>query len=205
MKNLQVAVKKLYDEYISPTAPRCINVDDRIQKAVESKLSNPPLNIFHEAQEHIYQLMKMDCYPRFKRSDLAKQCILAEVEGRPLPFEAPPENKPSHDWKKQKESGRGRSLFARWSRARLKDMQQPQPLGSSWETPPEGKKGRKESKGRWRRGCRGSRYGRVSGGVRIRESGDWGSKCCHHRSMQEAFPVSLVRFSTATYIQQMQM
>lgn len=50
---LQVAVKKLYDEYISPTAPRCINVDDRIQKAVESKLSNPPLNIFHEAQEHV--------------------------------------------------------------------------------------------------------------------------------------------------------
>ena len=29
----------------------------------------------------------MDCYPRFKRSELAKQCLLAEMEGKPLPVE----------------------------------------------------------------------------------------------------------------------
>ena len=47
--------------------------------------------------------MKMDCYPRFKRSELAKECHLAEVEGRPLPFDMPTEHKPKqHDWKKQK-------------------------------------------------------------------------------------------------------
>ena len=32
--------------------------------------------------------MKMDCYPRFKKSDLAKECLLAEMEGKPLPIEA---------------------------------------------------------------------------------------------------------------------
>lgn len=50
---LQAAVKKIYDEYISPTSPHCINVDDKVQKAVESKLNNPPLNIFSEAQEQV--------------------------------------------------------------------------------------------------------------------------------------------------------
>ena len=35
----------------------------------------------------IYRLMKMDCYPRFKRSELAKQCLLAELEGKSLPVE----------------------------------------------------------------------------------------------------------------------
>jgi len=50
--------------------------------------------------------MKMDCYPRFKRSELAKECLLAEVEGRSLPFEMPVEHKPKqHDWKKQKVNG----------------------------------------------------------------------------------------------------
>jgi len=41
----------------------------------------------------IYHLVKMDCYPQFKRSDLAKQCVLAEVEGRPLPLTYPPRTK----------------------------------------------------------------------------------------------------------------
>ena len=39
----------------------------------------------------IYQLMKMDWYPRFKKSELAKECLLCEMEGRPLPMEASPQ------------------------------------------------------------------------------------------------------------------
>ena len=37
----------------------------------------------------IYQLMKMDCYPRFKKSPLVKDCLLAEMEGKPLPIDLP--------------------------------------------------------------------------------------------------------------------
>lgn len=52
--------------------------------------------------------MKMDCYPRFKKSELAKQCLLAEVEGRPLPIDSAPEQKRTEPqygvWKKQKVS-----------------------------------------------------------------------------------------------------
>ena len=35
--------------------------------------------------------MKMDCYPRFKKSELAKECLLCEMEGKPLPVEAVPQ------------------------------------------------------------------------------------------------------------------
>ena len=31
--------------------------------------------------------MKMDSYQRFLKSDLFKACMLAEIEGRPLPVE----------------------------------------------------------------------------------------------------------------------
>ena len=33
--------------------------------------------------------MKMDCYPRFKKSPLVKECLLAEMEGKPLPINLP--------------------------------------------------------------------------------------------------------------------
>lgn len=29
--------------------------------------------------------MKMDCYPRFKKWQVIKECLCAEMEGRPLP------------------------------------------------------------------------------------------------------------------------
>ena len=49
----------------------------------------------------IYQLLKMDCYMRFKRSELVKECLLAEMEGEPLPIGSvvPAAKNP---WKRQK-------------------------------------------------------------------------------------------------------
>ena len=35
--------------------------------------------------------MKMDCYPRFKKSPLVKDCLLAEMEGKDLPIGLPQE------------------------------------------------------------------------------------------------------------------
>lgn len=39
--------------------------------------------------------MKMDCYPRFKKSPLVKECLLAEMEGKPLPINLPQEQQTS--------------------------------------------------------------------------------------------------------------
>lgn len=41
--------------------------------------------MFKEQQLQIFNLMKFDSYTRFLKSQLYQECILAEVEGRPLP------------------------------------------------------------------------------------------------------------------------
>lgn len=47
----------------------------------------PSLNLDSSLQ--IFNLMKMDSYARFLKSTLYQECILAEVEGRPLPDPCP--------------------------------------------------------------------------------------------------------------------
>lgn len=65
------------------------------------------IKIFHV---QIYQLMKMDCYPRFKKSELVKECLLAEMTGKPLPIETAPQQKQTESqytgiWKKHRVGG----------------------------------------------------------------------------------------------------
>ena len=79
-------------------------MDSWVSKNVEENLSNPNLEMFDTAQKEvlilggihmridycfvfqIYQLMKLDSYFRFVRSQLIKDCICAEMAGRPLPI-----------------------------------------------------------------------------------------------------------------------
>ena len=50
---MQAAAKRIFDQFLSPSASHPINVDDRVQKAVEQQMGNPLPNIFHEAQEQV--------------------------------------------------------------------------------------------------------------------------------------------------------
>jgi len=50
---LPASVKKIYDEYLSPTSPNTVNIDDRVKKSIESRMATPPLNIFSEAFEQV--------------------------------------------------------------------------------------------------------------------------------------------------------
>lgn len=50
---LQSKVKKIYDQYLASSSPHTVNIDDRVLKQIEAKLSNPPLDIFSEAQEQV--------------------------------------------------------------------------------------------------------------------------------------------------------
>ena len=49
----QAAAKKIYDQYLSPSSPHTVNVDDRAMKGVEAGLANPTPNLFAEANEQV--------------------------------------------------------------------------------------------------------------------------------------------------------
>ena len=42
--------------------------------------------MFEKAQSQIFQLMKYDSYTRFLKSNMYKECIMNEMEGKSIPF-----------------------------------------------------------------------------------------------------------------------
>ncbi|XP_048850874.1 regulator of G-protein signaling 14-like [Brienomyrus brachyistius] len=75
---------RIFGTYLSRRATCPINIDDtaRVQ---EKDLETPKPDIFDKAQQQIFKLMKFDSYTRFVRSPIYQSCMLANVEGRPLP------------------------------------------------------------------------------------------------------------------------
>ena len=59
-------------------------------------LNNPTNQIFDKAQSQIFHLMKYDSYPRFLKSDLYKDCIRNEMEGKATSYSKNSEEKPTH-------------------------------------------------------------------------------------------------------------
>ncbi|KAK9955638.1 hypothetical protein ABG768_015500 [Culter alburnus] len=74
----------IYNNFLSSNATSPINIDDRV-RVEEKDVQNPHADIFQKAQQQIFKLMKFDSYTRFVRSQLYQSCMLANVEGRPLP------------------------------------------------------------------------------------------------------------------------
>ncbi|KAG9265819.1 regulator of G-protein signaling 14-like [Astyanax mexicanus] len=74
----------IYNSYLSNSATTPINIDDKA-RVEEKDIHNPQPDIFQKAQQQIFKLMKFDSYTRFVRSQLYQNCMLANVEGRPLP------------------------------------------------------------------------------------------------------------------------
>lgn len=42
--------------------------------------------MFEKAQSQIFQLMKYDSYTRFLKSNMYKECIMNEMEGKSIPY-----------------------------------------------------------------------------------------------------------------------
>ncbi|CAF3763005.1 unnamed protein product [Rotaria sordida] len=64
-----------------------INIDSRTrQECQQSLLNKPHAHIFEKAQSQIFQLMKYDSYSRFLKSNMYKDCIMSEMEGKSIPF-----------------------------------------------------------------------------------------------------------------------
>uniref|UniRef100_A0A671MAZ2 Regulator of G-protein signaling 14-like n=1 Tax=Sinocyclocheilus anshuiensis TaxID=1608454 RepID=A0A671MAZ2_9TELE len=92
LEELKKEARSIYDSFLSESSLHAVNIDDTAQME-ESALETPTPNMFDKAQAQIFKLMKMDSYTRFVRSSLYQNCMLACVEGRPLPNIGTPEPK----------------------------------------------------------------------------------------------------------------
>uniref|UniRef100_A0A672KQQ9 Regulator of G-protein signaling 14-like n=1 Tax=Sinocyclocheilus grahami TaxID=75366 RepID=A0A672KQQ9_SINGR len=92
LEELKKEARSINDSFLSESSLHAVNIDDTAQME-ESTLETPTPNMFDKAQAQIFKLMKMDSYTRFVRSSLYQNCMLACVEGRPLPNIGTPEPK----------------------------------------------------------------------------------------------------------------
>lgn len=86
---LRIEARSIYNKFLSPEAPTPVNIDYQTVQQVANGLDKPTSNMFAKAQYEVFRLMKMDCHPRFVRSTLYQQCVVAEIEGLPLPIDPP--------------------------------------------------------------------------------------------------------------------
>ncbi|XP_056599981.1 regulator of G-protein signaling 12 isoform X2 [Triplophysa dalaica] len=87
-KQLSFKAKDIYNCFLSSKATMPVNIDSQAQLA-DDVLTAPQPHMFKQPQLQIFNLMKMDSYARFLKSTLYQECMLAEVEGRPLPDSCP--------------------------------------------------------------------------------------------------------------------
>ncbi|XP_051755830.1 regulator of G-protein signaling 12 isoform X2 [Ctenopharyngodon idella] len=87
-KQLSQKAKEIYNRFLSSKATMPVNIDSQAQLA-DDVLTAPQPNMFKQPQLQIFNLMKMDSYARFLKSTLYQECMLAEVESRPLPDPCP--------------------------------------------------------------------------------------------------------------------
>ncbi|KAK7176899.1 hypothetical protein R3I93_000978 [Phoxinus phoxinus] len=85
---LSQKAKEIYNRFLSSKATMPVNIDSQAQLA-DDVLTAPQPNMFKQPQLQIFNLMKMDSYARFLKSTLYQECMMADVEGRPLPDPCP--------------------------------------------------------------------------------------------------------------------
>ncbi|XP_056156477.1 LOW QUALITY PROTEIN: regulator of G-protein signaling 12 [Lampris incognitus] len=83
-KQLSQRAAEIYNSFLSSKATTPVNIDSQAQLA-DDVLTSPRPDMFKTQQLQIFNLMKFDSYSRFLKSSLYQECMLAEVEGRPLP------------------------------------------------------------------------------------------------------------------------
>ncbi|XP_054855206.1 regulator of G-protein signaling 12 isoform X2 [Eublepharis macularius] len=83
-KELSFRAREIFNKFLCSKATTPVNIDSQAQLA-DDVLNAPHPEMFKDQQLQIFNLMKFDSYTRFLKSPLYQECILAEVEGRPLP------------------------------------------------------------------------------------------------------------------------
>ncbi|XP_061439846.1 regulator of G-protein signaling 12 isoform X2 [Rhineura floridana] len=83
-KELSFRAREIFNKFLCSKATTPVNIDSQAQLA-DDVLNAPHPDMFKDQQLQIFNLMKFDSYTRFLKSPLYQECILAEVEGRPVP------------------------------------------------------------------------------------------------------------------------
>lgn len=80
-KEIPQKVKEIFNEFLAPGAPCEVNIDGKTMERTQQELKAPSRFTFDPAAEHVYALLlKKDCYPRFRRSEMYKQLLAAGVQ-----------------------------------------------------------------------------------------------------------------------------
>uniref|UniRef100_A0A3Q3BDI8 Regulator of G protein signaling 6 n=1 Tax=Kryptolebias marmoratus TaxID=37003 RepID=A0A3Q3BDI8_KRYMA len=70
-------VEDIWAEFLAEGAPSTINLDSHSYERTSQNLKDPGRYIYEDAQDHIYKLMKSDSYPRFLRSNVYQDLLMA--------------------------------------------------------------------------------------------------------------------------------
>ncbi|XP_035232278.1 regulator of G-protein signaling loco-like [Stegodyphus dumicola] len=76
--------KEIYTKHLCIGAYEPVNVDSHARQVAQEGLDSPTPELFLPAQKQIFNLMKFDCYQRFLKSTMFKECMLREMQGQPL-------------------------------------------------------------------------------------------------------------------------
>lgn len=74
----------IWQTYLDTSSLCQINVDNKTRTSCKEEMQNPNCLMFELAQSQIFSLMKYDSYSRFLKSQMYKDCIVNEMEGKPI-------------------------------------------------------------------------------------------------------------------------
>lgn len=86
-EKMKQMAKDIFKKHMCVGALEPVNVDSEARQVTADGLEQPTSNLFVAAQKQIFNLMKFDCYQRFLKSQLFKECMMCEMQGRPLLYE----------------------------------------------------------------------------------------------------------------------
>lgn len=84
---MALMAKEIYSTHLCIGAHEPVNVDSHARQVAEEGLDSPTPDLFLLAQKQIFNLMKFDCYQRFLKSSMFKECMLREMQGQPLLYQ----------------------------------------------------------------------------------------------------------------------
>lgn len=81
---MKAEASNIWQTYLDTSSMCQINVDNKARSSCQEALQNPNNTIFESAQTQIFTLMKYDSYSRFLKSQMYKDCIVNEMEGKSI-------------------------------------------------------------------------------------------------------------------------